>query len=360
MNVIVSNRNQDLLANLDIDLIKSINGEFTPEEIAAQFPPNFYYNKMILDITAIKDYKNINVIQELSLLLDMSKVVLFLDDSETVNSPVYLSQLVSMGIYNFTKTIDAVKFLIDNPNTPSKESEQVPVTNGEQKTPNNSSLGKVTIKATALNIRSGPGTNTSIIGLFKNGDTVDIDGYEGNWIRIKISDDKYAYISGNKKYVSVEENVIQTPKSKPIVETLQEERPIEDTVVLDEKNSPTVEEPAPAVETPIEEVPKDKAPVSSNNIVPPKASIHAVETPQETPSSNESLGTAYINADSLKVRTKPNMDSEVIDYYHNGQSYEILGYEGKWIKIKTPDNHEAYISAKPEYVTIMENGTEGE
>lgn len=117
MNVIVSNRNQDMLANLDIDLIKSINGEFTPEEIAAQFPPNFYYNKMILDITAIKDYKNINVIQELSLLLDMSKVVLFLDDSETVNSPVYLSQLVSMGIYNFTKTIDAVKFLIDNPNT---------------------------------------------------------------------------------------------------------------------------------------------------------------------------------------------------------------------------------------------------
>lgn len=117
MNVIVSNKNQDALANLDIDLIKSINGEFTPEEIAAQFPPNFYYNKMVLDITAIKDYRNINVIQELSLLLDMSKVVLFLDDSETVNSPVYLSQLVSMGIYNFTKTIDAVKFLIENPNS---------------------------------------------------------------------------------------------------------------------------------------------------------------------------------------------------------------------------------------------------
>ena len=33
MNVIVSNKNQDMLSNLDIDLIKSINGEFTPEEI---------------------------------------------------------------------------------------------------------------------------------------------------------------------------------------------------------------------------------------------------------------------------------------------------------------------------------------
>jgi len=117
MNVIVSNKNEEILANLDIDLIKSISGEFTPEEIAAQFPSNFYYNKMVLDITAIKNYTNINIIQELSLLLDMSKVVLFLDDSEIVNSPTYLSQLVSMGIYNFAKTTDAVKFLIDNPNT---------------------------------------------------------------------------------------------------------------------------------------------------------------------------------------------------------------------------------------------------
>ena len=117
MNVIVSNQNKELLSNLDIDLIKSIDGEFTPEEIAAQFPPNFYFNKMVLDITAIKGYEKINIIQELSLLMDMSKVVLFLNESDIVNSPTYLSQLVSMGIYNFTKSIDAVKFLIDNPNT---------------------------------------------------------------------------------------------------------------------------------------------------------------------------------------------------------------------------------------------------
>ena len=117
MNVIVSNKNQDMLSNLDIDLIKSINGEFTPEEISAQFPSNFYFNKMVLDITAVKGYQDINVMQELSVLLDMSKVVLFLDDSEAVNAPVYLSQLVSMGVYNFTKNIDTVKFLIDNPNS---------------------------------------------------------------------------------------------------------------------------------------------------------------------------------------------------------------------------------------------------
>lgn len=116
MNVIISNKYQALLVNLDIDVIKSINGEFTVEELVAQFA-NFYYNKMIIDITAIKGYQDINVIQKLSVNFDMSKVILLLDDSETVNSPVYLSQLVSMGIYNFATNVNVIKFLIDNPNT---------------------------------------------------------------------------------------------------------------------------------------------------------------------------------------------------------------------------------------------------
>lgn len=116
MNVIIANKYQSLLANLDIDIIKSINGEFDVEEIISNFT-NFFYNKMIIDITAIRNYQDINTIQQLSVGLDMSKIILLLDDSEVVNSPMFLSQLVSMGIYNFTRNIDAVKFLVDNPNT---------------------------------------------------------------------------------------------------------------------------------------------------------------------------------------------------------------------------------------------------
>lgn len=116
MNVKIVNKYATLLANLDIDFIKSVEGQFTPEEIIMQFS-NFFFNKMILDITAIKNYEDITTIQELSVNMDMSKVILLLDDSEVVNSPRYLSQLVSMGIYNFTRNVDAIKFLIDNPNT---------------------------------------------------------------------------------------------------------------------------------------------------------------------------------------------------------------------------------------------------
>lgn len=116
MNVIVSNKCQTLLSNLNIDVIKNINGVFSVDDLSLQFK-NFFYNKMILDITAVENYEDINTVQQLSVALDMNKVILLLDDSPKVNSAVYLSQLVSMGIYNFTKNVDAIPFLMDNPNT---------------------------------------------------------------------------------------------------------------------------------------------------------------------------------------------------------------------------------------------------
>ena len=116
MNVIIANKYQALLSSLDIDVIKNIQGEFSVDELIAQFA-NFYYNKMIIDITAIRDYQNISVIQNLSVNFDTSKIILLLDDSETVNSPVYLSQLVSMGIYNFATNVNDINYLINNPNS---------------------------------------------------------------------------------------------------------------------------------------------------------------------------------------------------------------------------------------------------
>ncbi len=117
MNVIVANRYSAMLSSLStkIDLIKTIDGEFQVEELIAQFD-NFFFNKMVLDITAISGYQDIAQIQKLSFGMDVSKIILLLDDSQVVNSPQYLSELVSMGIYNFTRNIDAIAYLIDNPN----------------------------------------------------------------------------------------------------------------------------------------------------------------------------------------------------------------------------------------------------
>ena len=116
MNVIITNKYRDALSNLNIEVIKKLEGEFTVDEIINTFQ-NFFFQKMILDVTALKDYKNIKTLQQLSLSLDVDKVVLLLDASPETSDPEYLSDLISMGIYNFTMNVDGVQWLIDHPNS---------------------------------------------------------------------------------------------------------------------------------------------------------------------------------------------------------------------------------------------------
>lgn len=115
MNVIVANQYKSELSNLDIDVIKNINGEFDADELVAMFK-NFFFDKMILDITAIKNYKNLEVIQKLAMGLSAEKLILVIPDEECSSSN-YLSSIISMGIYNFTNNINAVKQLIEQPNS---------------------------------------------------------------------------------------------------------------------------------------------------------------------------------------------------------------------------------------------------
>lgn len=116
MNVIVGNERMDELANLDVDVIKSINGVFDAAEIVSIFK-NFYFNKMILDATSVRDYQNTGNIQKIANELNANKIILFLPKTEEVSSKSYLSELVKAGIYNFTNNIEGVKYLTTHNNT---------------------------------------------------------------------------------------------------------------------------------------------------------------------------------------------------------------------------------------------------
>lgn len=116
MNVIIGNERLEELSTLDIDVIKSMNGVFDAIEIASIFK-NFYFNKMILDATAVKDYANTSTIEKIVRELDPNKIILFLPKTVEVSSQAYLSKLVHMGLYNFTNNIEGVKYLINHNNT---------------------------------------------------------------------------------------------------------------------------------------------------------------------------------------------------------------------------------------------------
>lgn len=116
MNVIVSNLNGNVFSNLNVDVIKSITGEFTAEEVVQSFS-NFFFNRMFLDITAISNYSDVNNLKKLSMGLDVSKIILLLNNDTVVNSDGYISRLISMGIYNFAHNESELQYLYDNPNS---------------------------------------------------------------------------------------------------------------------------------------------------------------------------------------------------------------------------------------------------
>ncbi len=116
MNVTVVNKYKEMLMGLNIEVMKSIEGVFNVDEIIDTFT-NFYYDKMILDITAIRDYQNIDNLQKLAMNINMENVILLLDNSPESDSKTYLSKLINLGIYNFTRNVEGINYLLVHPHT---------------------------------------------------------------------------------------------------------------------------------------------------------------------------------------------------------------------------------------------------
>ena len=81
MDTVISNKYSSILGSLDIEVSKRLEGEYEVDEIISTFG-NYFFNKMFLDITAIKDYKDLTNLQKLSMSINMDKVILFLDKDE--------------------------------------------------------------------------------------------------------------------------------------------------------------------------------------------------------------------------------------------------------------------------------------
>lgn len=116
MNVLVVNRQDDVLSSLNIEIIKTLRGTFSAEEIISTFT-NFFFARMIIDITALQNSDDVATYQKLSIGLPVDKVILLIPSSSTVANNYFLSKLISMGFYNFTTNADGVMYLLNRPNT---------------------------------------------------------------------------------------------------------------------------------------------------------------------------------------------------------------------------------------------------
>lgn len=234
MNVIVANKKQSELSNLDIDIIKSLNGEYDPSELIEMFK-SFFYSKMILDVTALKNYDSLETYQELVGGLAADKIIFLLPEGSKLCTPNFLSHLIDIGIYNFTTDLKGVEYLLKKTNTLNdvehirkmvneNNEDQLEETNNSNNNISSSNEDNVDIIKASAKVNDG----VTIIG-FKNvtehaGATTliymlrkELSRVYGNdsVIAIELNKNDFSYFN-DKHLFSIKENEIKTTISQKV------------------------------------------------------------------------------------------------------------------------------------------------
>lgn len=115
MNVIVANRYSELINGSNIQIMKVMSGVFKVSEMVNSFR-GMFYQKIIIDATALDGYPRKEVLKELATSFDTEKLILFIPPEDTPPAS-FLSYLVSINIYNFTDNINGVRKLVSKSNT---------------------------------------------------------------------------------------------------------------------------------------------------------------------------------------------------------------------------------------------------
>ena len=115
MNVIVSNKQKDIIDNANIDAIKDLNGLFSVDDLVNKFK-NYFFSKMILDATSVVDFATREVLEKLSNEIGSDRLILLLPT--TPEPPEEFKKLlIDLKIYNFSNNIDDIVKFIEKPNT---------------------------------------------------------------------------------------------------------------------------------------------------------------------------------------------------------------------------------------------------
>lgn len=150
MNLVIVNENTIVVNALTIDIIKVLNGVYDVNSVEKELV-NFYFNKVIIDITAIKNYFSSFDLFEFLNYFGKDKVILLLNDSAYCNSKEFLTQLINNGYYNFTSNSQGVSFLVNRSNTYEDVKKYIQTTTFTSEL--NSSIGSTNIQARTNNIK---------------------------------------------------------------------------------------------------------------------------------------------------------------------------------------------------------------
>ncbi|MTI81713.1 MAG: AMIN domain-containing protein [Firmicutes bacterium] len=203
------------------------------------------------------------------------------------------------------------------------------------------------VNATDVNLRGGPGTSYSTMGMVDKGDTLSILDNKGDWYKIKTSTGKTAWIAG--WLVSVSNSASNNVIGKSVVITAS-------NVNLRQgagTGHPVVKTVDKGDEMSLLEKKGDwyKVKTSSGQTAWVAGWLVREENaplPEPAESTTDNAGEirkyVVITANYVNVRNGPGISNQEMGMVDEGERYQLLGTSGDWYKLKLPDGQEGWVA----------------
>lgn len=113
MNIVIENLNSNIINGISIATIKRLSGVYDVGTLFNEISP-LSYEKAIIDITAINNYTDINVLKSLISFIKSDKLILVISKDNVTDE--FLKSIIEIGIYNIAYTSEHIVELYSNPN----------------------------------------------------------------------------------------------------------------------------------------------------------------------------------------------------------------------------------------------------
>ena len=113
MNIVIENLNSSIIDSISIATLKKLNGAYDVGTLFNEIS-SLSYEKVIMDITSLNNYNDINVLKSLISFIKPDKLILVLNKENI--SIEYLNSIIEIGIYNIAYTAEHIVELYSNPN----------------------------------------------------------------------------------------------------------------------------------------------------------------------------------------------------------------------------------------------------
>ena len=117
MFVVIKNSNGEIINNITSNVVKTLNGEFTREDLNRELSI-ITFDKAIVDLSAIKNYDNDNYLYSfLGFFKNASDVIILVNKDFFSTGIEIIRKLIEKGFYNFAYSSMDIYKLIENKNS---------------------------------------------------------------------------------------------------------------------------------------------------------------------------------------------------------------------------------------------------